>query len=158
MRQSGARLTFREPTPHDADVLLRLLRQCDRNEAAAAVGAERVEWALRHTLSSSLLVRVAECDGQLVAAFGVAAVSTLNGIGCPWMVGTDLLDTLPRAVMTQTRAYIPRMLALFPHLTNHVDARNTRSIRLLRWLGFAILPAAPYGVVGLPFHRFEMRG
>lgn len=121
------------------------------------VGASQIEFTLRHTLGVSLAAWTAEQDGELVAVFGVAPVSLLNGIGCPWMLGTDRMDRLPRAVMEHTRAYIPRMLVLFPHLTNFIDARNQRSIRLLRWLGFEILPAQPFGIRGLPFHRFEMR-
>lgn len=153
-----AETTIRPARPEDADTLLRGLRQCDRREAEATVGAANVEAAMHASLESSLVAWAAEVDGELAAVFGVAALSVLNGIGVPWMMGTDLLDRMPRAVIENTRAYIPRMLVLFPHLTNFVDARNQRSIRLLRWLGFEIRPAEPFGAQGLPFHRFEMRG
>jgi hypothetical protein len=153
-----ANLTFRAAVPGDADTLLRELRDCDRREAEAAAGVDRVDFVLRYTVGASLAAWCCEQDGQLVALFGVASLSVVGGVGVPWMMGTDRLDRLPRAVMTQTRAYIPHMLVLFPHLTNFVDARNQRSIRLLKWLGFELHPAAPYGVQGLPFHRFEMRG
>lgn len=49
------------------------------------------------------------------------------------------------------------LAAPFALLTNYVDARNAVSIRWLRWLGFEIEPAAPFGIHGLPFHRFSMR-
>jgi hypothetical protein len=41
-------------------------------------------------------------------------------------------------------------------LENVVDARNTKSIRWLRRMGFEVLPAAPLGVEGRPFHLFVM--
>lgn len=152
-----AEITIREARPDDADRLLLELRQCDRQEAEAMAGASQVDFVMRYTVGASLAAWTAEQGGELVAMFGVVPISIVNGIGCPWLLGTDRMDRLPRAVMENTRAYIPTMLALFPHLINFIDARNQRSIRLLRWLGFQILPAQPFGVRGLPFHRFEMR-
>lgn len=157
MRRSAASLTIRAAVPADADRLLRELRHCDRLEAEAAVGAANVGFVLRYTLGASLAAWCCEQDGEIVCLFGVAVLSVVGGLGAPWMLGTDRLDRLPRAVMRQARGNLSRMLALFPHLVNFVDARNLRSIRLLRWLGFEIHPAQPYGVQGLPFHRFEMR-
>ena len=48
------------------------------------------------------------------------------------------------------------MLKTYRVLTNYADARNTTAIRWLRWLGFNILPAIPFGLDGLPFHPFEL--
>lgn len=152
-----AEITFRDAVPGDADRLLIEMRACDRQEAEAMVGAAQVDFVLRYTLGASLAAWCCEQDGELVCLFGVAALSIAGGVGAPWMLGTDRMARLPRAVMAQSRAMIPRMLALFPHLINFVDARNVRSIRLLKWLGFEIHPAAPYGAQGLPFHRFDMR-
>lgn len=151
-----AEITIRDARAEDADTLLREMRACDRRECEAMAG-EMSEFVLRYTLGASLAAWAAEQDGRLVAVFGVTPISLVNGIGAPWMLGTDRLDRLPRAVMSRARGYIARMLAICPHLINHVDARNTRSLRLLRWLGFEIFPAEPFGVAGLPFHRFEMR-
>ena len=48
------------------------------------------------------------------------------------------------------------MRALFPYLFNFVDARNMKSIRWLKHLGYAVGPPVPFGVAGLPFHPFSM--
>jgi len=48
-------------------------------------------------------------------------------------------------------------LAGYSHLENWVDARNTKAINWLRWLGFTVHDPVPFGVAGLPFHRFDMR-
>ena len=42
-------------------------------------------------------------------------------------------------------------------LINFVDARHGVAIRWLKWLGFKVFPAKPFGPDKLPFHRFEMR-
>ena len=39
---------------------------------------------------------------------------------------------------------------------NYVDARHTDAIRWLKWLGFTLHPATPYGPFDLPFHKFTM--
>jgi len=54
--------------------------------------------------------------------------------------------------------WVRRQSEKFSLLYNYVDARNVKSIKWLRWLGFQLDEPAPYGVRGLPFHRFELRG
>jgi hypothetical protein len=49
------------------------------------------------------------------------------------------------------------MLSLFPVLENMVDARNTKSIKWLKRLGFTFGPPLPHPHSGLPFYPFEMR-
>jgi len=96
-------------------------------------------------------------DGKLANMFGVSPINFVQGIGSPWMLATPEFDRHPRAVIRHCRRYIPPMLAVFPHLVNHVDARNVRSVAWLRWLGFEMHDPEPYGPYGVPFHKFEMR-
>jgi hypothetical protein len=115
------------------------------------------EEALARGMSASPLCWTA-CVGTLpVAMFGVSPAAMIGGIGCPWMVGTVELDRYAYRIMRQCRPLLARMLLTFEHLVNFVDARNTRAIRWLVALGFQFSPAAPHGVEGLPFYRFEMR-
>jgi RimJ/RimL family protein N-acetyltransferase len=44
----------------------------------------------------------------------------------------------------------------FSHLENFVDARNARSIRWLRRLGFSIREPRRMGLSDVTFYRFEM--
>ena len=115
------------------------------------------EECLRLGLESSVLAWTAFFDGVPVAMLGVTPAALVAAIGCPWMVGTVELDRQAYAIMRHCRGPLVRMLRTFPHLVNFVDARNTRAIRWLQVLGFEFSPAAPHGIEGLPFHRFEMR-
>jgi hypothetical protein len=96
-------------------------------------------------------------DGKPVCIFGVAPASMLGGIGVPWMVGTADIDKHAKAFLRRCKSYVKQMLRLYNYLVNYVDSRNTRAIAWLRWLGFTIYDAAPYGFDQAPFHRFEMR-
>lgn len=114
--------------------------------------------ALLDGAEASLWVDACLINGELACVFGVAPLRGLLGKqAAPWMLGTPLIDKHPSVLISESRKYVARMLSQYPHLFNCVDARNKRSIRWLKWLGFTIHPAAPYGVAQLPFHLFEMK-
>lgn len=136
--------------------MLPIIRQADIDELWAA---NRVtpEYALTHGIRVSSDAWTGMVDGQPVCVFGVAPASMLGSIGVPWMVGTSEIDRHAKAFLRRNKAYVDRMSGLYNYLVNYVDARNLRAIGWLKWLGFEIYEAAPHGVDGLPFHRFEMR-
>lgn len=147
---------FRSVEPGDVAYLAPRLREADRLEIMASSGLTDIETILQNSIDQSLQVWVGcSPEGEPAGVLGVASVSLLGGIGCPWMLATDLLDRVPGRLMTNSRIYLERMHELFPHLENFVDARNVRSVRWLRRLGFHIHPAAPHGPAGHLFHRFE---
>lgn len=132
------------------------MREADIDEVTASVGGD-LGRIVRASVDASVGPRTALIDGEVACIFGVAPLGGMLGsTGAPWMLGTRLLDRHPGALMRHCRRYVAEMLALYPRLINFVDARNVRSIRWLKRLGFTFHPAAPYGVAGLPFHRFEM--
>jgi hypothetical protein len=88
--------------------------------------------------------------------FGVGAMSMLSDTGHPWMFGSNEMEHHSRALIRDARPYIDAMLRIYPRLENIVDARNKKSIRWLRHVGFRIDPPIPAGVDGLPFHPFVM--
>ena len=147
--------------PEDADLrhLAQNLRAADRQELAATHGYDiDLLQCLQTAVSASEEAFIAvTAYGEPIAVFGVAPVSLLGGIGCPWMLGTDTMDLYGRAVVTLSRQHVARWAQRYSLLFNYVDARNLRSIAWLKRTGFAILPAAPYGLSGEPFHRFERR-
>ena len=93
-------------------------------------------------------------DGEPVCAFGVTPISSLTGLGAPWMVGSTALDAHFRGFLRGCGPVVEAMLERWPCLVNYVDARNQRAVKWLKWLGFSILPPEPYGVDGLLFHPF----
>jgi hypothetical protein len=152
----AADLTFLPVVPADLDELAANMRPADRDEITASNGAD-----IRRTLGFSLLLSVnafaVRSEEGLLCVFGTAAHSLLDDTGAIWMLGTPIVDKHPRTLSRVTRRYVAEMLRIFPILANWVDARNAASIKLLRWCGFTIGEPEPYGVRGLPFHRFEKR-
>lgn len=143
----------------DIDYVAANMREADREEIYAACGSRDAREALIQSviLSSECYASVARNDEKPVDIFGVVPVSLLEGRGRPWMLGTDRVSEFPSTLVKDARRYVRRMLAVYSHLENHVDARNTASVRWLARLGFTIHPATPFGPFGMPFHRFEKR-
>lgn len=76
-------------------------------------------------------------------------------IGCPWAVFTEVVERYPQSFLKACRPYVARMKRECDVLYNFVDARNTRVIRWIEWLGFTVHEAAPWGVEGRLFRRFD---
>lgn len=95
--------------------------------------------------------------GEPCLLFGVAPISVISGVGSPWLLGTDRINEIPKQFLLKSRVMMDDMLRSFPRLVNAVDARNTLSIRWLKWLGFTIYPSLPLGINGELFHPFEKK-
>lgn len=140
----------------DVVKLSRNLRPGDSAEIAA-YGHTDPLLALTRSAAQSVVCWTAFINGELAAVMGCAPVSMMGGVGSPWLIGTPMLDAHPRVLVRETPRYIDEMCKLFPHLVNFVHAENTRSVRWLRRVGFTLHPAEPFGALGEPFHRFEMK-
>jgi hypothetical protein len=148
---------FRPAVLADAALLARDLRPADRAEVIAASGPDVLR-TVRAAVHLSTDAWVAEKNGELIALFGIAPVSLMGGIGSIWFLGTPVVDQLGRSLTRFAREYLRLVLATeYTVLMNYVDARNAKSVRWLQRLGFTLHAAEPYGVAGLPFHKFEMR-
>ena len=131
-------------------------RPADRSEVWAS-SLTTPDEALRLSLSLSTLAWTVMDNGTPMAMFGVSAASSQSNHGIPWLLGTTRLEHMSRLFLTLGRSYVTEMTQHYAVLSNRVDARNTASIRWLRWLGFRIHPARPTGPFNLPFHPFELR-
>lgn len=132
------------------------MRAADRQEiwaSSMATPFEALADAMRVTREPWAVVDDDEC----LCMFGVTPVGLVGGVGVPWLLASDGLLPHARELVRSSRRYIEAKREEFGVLVNHVDARNTESIKWLRWLGFEIHPAQPFGPFGLPFHKFEMR-
>lgn len=148
-------VAVRHAQPQDIDLIAANMRKGDKDEIAASHGL-RPDFALRVACASSSWLRAGTVDGEAFCLFGVASHSILTGAGTPWLLGTDMARKVPKEFLKQSRALLPVMSKGFRRLENWVDSRNDVSIRWLKWLGFAMMPAEPFGIYGLPFHRFYM--
>lgn len=149
-------ILIRPTEPGDVEILHANLRASDRAECEAYGDGDILE-GIRSSAARSLLCWTGLADGELGAIMGVTPISVIGGSGSPWMLGTPVLDAHSRVLVARTPQYIGRMLAAFPHLVNHVHAKNRTSVRWLRRLGFTIHAPEPYGAKGELFHPFEMR-
>lgn len=149
-----AQITLVEPTPELLATVAATVRAPDRAELWAQA-RHTPEQTLALGVQRSVFTLVALFDDAPACAFGVVPGSALAGVGAPWMVGTALLDRHARQFVRHCRPVVAEMNQMFPRLRNAVDARNTRAIRWLAWLGFEIKPAVPMGPDRIPFHPFE---
>lgn len=131
-------------------------RTADVDELLASAGATPTE-AMEQGLEHSVQTWTGLIDGVPCCMFGVAKVDWSDEIAACWMVGTDAVDRHPMAFLRGSRMAFAEMLKLYPTLCNYVDARHSKAIQWLSWLGAEIREAQAYGVAGLPFHYFEIR-
>ena len=153
---SGVRYELREARLADAAALAPRLRPADKREVMASHGHRPLS-ALTHSLRQSEVAWAGLADGEVMALWGVGSVALIGREGAPWLLGARGLERHKRAFLAFSRQGLAVMGARYAYLENWVDARNALSIRWLRWLGFTLEPAQPYGRFGRPFHRFWMR-
>jgi len=142
-------------TPEHIAEIIPHVRQADIQEFIAVTG-HTPEQVLNIGLAVSTAAWAGLINGQVVTVFGVAPASMLGGHGIPWLVGTDALEKYQRTFLRRCRPVVKAMLSIYPQLENYVDKRNHVAKAWLHWLGFTLEEAAPYGIAGLPFHRFHM--
>jgi hypothetical protein len=148
-----AKVTLRKAVFEDTDRLIKLMRADDVRELTATCGHDRIGDPVRWAVGIDPDTLCAEVDGELVGLFGFLPAL---GYAIPWLLATPLLDKYPLTLCHQARIHVSAALAKHKRLVNFVDARNTRSIRWLRSLGFEIHPAVAFGALRMPFHKFTM--
>jgi hypothetical protein len=141
---------------HAEEVALKM-RQVDVDEVWAAwhvTPAQAISMSMRGTRDT----KAGLVDGKVMCIFGVAQRTALSTTGCPWLMATPRVKKHAMAFLRGTRGYMDKIKGQYAVLQNYGDARNTEAFRWMRWLGFTIFPAEPYGVEQLPFHKFLMYG
>lgn len=148
-----AEYTYTTPTKEDMAELSRMMRPEDRQELVGAVGPN-IEGETQYCLEASECAYICKRDGVPMAAFGVVRKSPFQNIGVIWMLATT--ETAKHKIYTGkwTRRGIRAFLRDWDYLYNFVDEGNDATIRWLKWLGAKIYPARPYGIYGLPYHKF----
>ena len=134
--------------------IARRMRKADRDEIAAASGRSPGE-ALAFSLRKSTIARTVLIDGQAEMMFGVGDVNVLAGVGAPWLLGTDAVETHYVAFLRGSMGWRDQLLQRYPVMRNFVDDRNVVSKRWLKWLGFRF--GDPVGFRGHTFRLFELR-
>lgn len=149
-------LVFRPSTENDAIQLARSLRQADKDELAALSNRSH-EMTLRISIQMCPEPITVLADDEIAAIFGVGYSSILSLIGIPWLLGSEVMNRLDKPLLSVSRAVIEHWRTKHQTMINYVSADHHQSIRWLKWLGFTVHPAEPYGDFGNLFHKFEMR-
>lgn len=130
------------------------LRQSDLDELAATTGEDPAVALVTAVMESSHAWMVL-VDDEPICVFGAAPA---DDEGIVWLMGSPKMD-LPRnrlAILRRSKGYLDILLAAYPRLFNHIDARNDRSLEWLQWLGFDIVDAdLSYGIERRLFFLFE---
>lgn len=151
-----ADVKFSAATVFDLLELAGGLRYLDQQELIATAGDD-IWGTLERSLDvSDDPVSVKTDYGALIAVFGVSPASLLSDTAAPWLLGTDLMTTYAKRILHHARRYVAFASERYPLLVNYVDARNEPSLRWLKRVGFTVDDQpVPYGVSGLPFHKFH---
>lgn len=132
------------------------IRLHDKDEAWAA-GLITPYGAMVEGVKYSDVAYTAFVDDVPVCMWGVVKDSFLFDHGTPWMMASTAVEQNIAKFLRASRPLLREIMTRYDSLENFVDARNTLSIRWLKWLGFTIEDAAPHGALSLPFHRFWMK-
>ena len=131
-------LTVRAATSEDAHYVGTRLRAEDAAEVLL-FGLDG-ESAIAFSLDRSIVSECLLVDGEPAAVFGIAIDDMIGGTGCPWMLTTPAVERCQLAFARATRRLCARCFEMVPRLENLIDARYTRAIKWLQWLGFTVEP------------------
>lgn len=140
-----------EADPSHIPFLAEHMRYFDQIECLAF--GHGPEDALSYALRSSLWALTAIVDDAPHAMMGVTSASMIEGIGEPWMLGTERIYDHARDLVRFGPAILAEMQATFSQLRGGVSETNDRAIRFLRFLGFECCDE-PINVGGFPFLYF----
>ena len=131
------------------------MKQADREEVKAASGLEPLEVLLKSLeLSEKAYALLA---GDEVIALG-GLVPLTKQIGIPWALTSDKIALYPKQFCRITKELIKGFHKSYPLLTNFCAARNTTTIRWLKWCGFQVVATLPeFGVGKKPFVQLSLR-
>mgnify|MGYP003672702641 CR=1 FL=1 len=146
-----------EATIEDAISMSHNMRDVDKDEVWATSMSSPLE-ALTKSVKSSEQARTGRVNGEIVCMFGVCRQNLLGMRGSVWLLGTDLLKKNAIRFLRETKQEVMDLSQNFIIIENYCDSRNKITLRWLKWLGFTIERARPYGVYDLPFHHFYKEG
>lgn len=143
---------IRTATIDDVKHIASNLREADKAECLAGSGMHP-SYTLGFSFGFSSDCRVGTVDDVPVCIFGVCETEPEEAR--IWMMGTPEVEKHATRFLRENKAVLDGYNDKYKKLTNHVDARNTKHIRWLKWLGFDIFEAVPWGKYNMPFHPFE---
>lgn len=151
-----AEYTFRKPTERDIEYLAANMRQSDIAEIQAAGDTRNLFDVVADGVADSALCVAVEYDGELLCIGGAAGRSLMSSKGVAWMLCTQAIEKHNRLFLLHGRDCVRVLLLRYAMLENYIDARNIKSIRWLKKMGFAIQEPMPHPISGRMFCRFSI--
>lgn len=150
-----ANVTWAEPTEEALRYIAANMKDEDRREVIGCVGDD-ILGELHRSVRWSEWSRVCLMDGVPCAVFGIERVSPVdNSLGLVWLLTTEETVANPMFTGRATKNALRHFCDVWETLYNYCDAGNVLVLRWLKFLGAKIYPAAPYGLWGRLYHRFE---
>jgi len=149
-------VTIRESRITDVYALHSKLRSADLKEIRAC-SQESPLVALRRCYKSSELCWTVCLKGEVIGMFGAVSGGLISTKGVPWFLGSDKVMAERRSWVKNSKKYLSIMLKEYTVLTNYVSADNRASKIWLKWMGFTLYDAEPFGFYKELFNRFEIR-
>ena len=144
-----------EATPAHVAECAYFMREADIDECWASSHSAPLEALMRAYEISDKVYAGLTPKGEVVCIFGIAPRSVTSDVGCPWMLATDQLDLHARKFARASLKGMRWFQSAYPKLQNYVDARNESAVNWIKWLGFTVEKAGPWGPDGVDFHRFH---
>lgn len=143
---------LREATKQDLIDLAPRLRVEDQEEVVATSGWPP-QIVLPHFVGpNTFVIGVPESDTPEMV-MGYAKIDEHAAL--IWMLSSPVIYKYPQRFAPASKAIIAKMHEHYPVLTNFIDARNTRHIKWLQWLGFKLIRRVDeFGPLSLPFYEF----
>ena len=127
----------------DVAELANKLRKSDVEEVLAAHSRTPTQ-ALEGSFGNSRQCWSIVVHGEVIGMFGVGKTWHPKR-GLVWFLASDKILFHSRKFLQEGRGWISGLASDYEVLYNHVDVRNTVSIRWLKWLGFDFIDRIPYG-------------
>lgn len=94
-------------------------------------------------------------NDRVITMFGLASITQLTDHSVPWVLCSNQVQKLYRPFLRGSKILAEQWKSENRVLRNWVDARHTRAISWIKWMGFTLKPAVPLGPDQMPFHQFE---
>lgn len=131
-----------------------------REEDAAEMwlqGCVRPEEGLKYSFETAAECWSVMLEGNPVPClmFGISKKQCfVDASRCIWLLGTRDSDKVKKSFVVVAGRVLATMAAGHT-VYNYVSADHHQSLRWLKWLGFRIMDAKPYGWLNKPFHYVE---
>lgn len=144
-------LTIQKAALSDIEEIVPKLRYADLLEIDAMTAKTPLD-VLGAGYVNSSGVWVGRTDDEILCVFGI--IDLENGVGSPWMVGTDMIESVSIGFLRASRDVFFEHTKDYHLLGNMVDCRNVTHIQWIEWLGFTMGHVELVGPFDLPFQHF----